>query len=365
VKVNGVHTRSIWLEADGWSIGVIDQLALPLELRTAALRSIDDVVRAITDMRVRGAPLIGATAAYGMALAARADATDAGLDRAAARLLATRPTAVNLRWAIERVRRALAVVQLAARADTAYEIAARICADDVAINHSIGKHGVKLLRELGARNPDRPVQVLTHCNAGWLATVDWGTATAPIYLAHGAGIPVHVWVAETRPRLQGALTAWELAQEGVPHTIIADSAAAHLMQRGRIDVVLTGTDRVSASGDVANKIGTYAVALAARDNDVPFYVAAPSPSIDWELDDGVRETPIEQRDARELAVVRGRDAHGTVTEVHVYPDGSPAVNFAFDVTPARLVTGLITERGIAPASREGLARRFARAAPSA
>jgi methylthioribose-1-phosphate isomerase len=365
VKVNGVHTRSIWLEADGWSVGVIDQLALPLELRTATLRSLDDVVHALAHMRVRGAPLIGATAAYGMALAARADPTDAALDRAAAALLAARPTAVNLRWAVERVRRALAAVQAEARAHAAYQLADRICAEDVDINHSIGTHGVKLLRDHFARNPDRPVQVLTHCNAGWLATVDWGTATAPIYLAHREGIPVHVWVAETRPRLQGALTAWELAQEGVPHTIFADSAGAHLMQRGRVDMVLTGTDRVTATGDVANKIGTYAAALAARDNDLPFYVAAPSPSIDWELEDGVRDTPIEQRDARELSVVRGRDAHGAITEVSVYPDGSPALNVAFDVTPARLVTGLITERGIAPASRAGLARLFAQAAASA
>jgi methylthioribose-1-phosphate isomerase len=365
VKVDGVHTRSIWVEADGWSVGVIDQLALPVALRTATLQSLDDVACAITEMRVRGAPLIGATAAYGMALAARADPAAAALDRAAARLLATRPTAINLHWAVERLRRTLAGAQPAARAAAAYQLAARICADDVDINHRIGIHGVKLLRELAGRNPDRPVQVLTHCNAGWLATVDWGTATAPIYLAHRDGIPVHVWVAETRPRLQGALTAWELAQEGVAHTLIADGAGAHLMQRGRIDLVLTGADRVSASGDVANKIGTYAVALAARDNAVPFYVAVPSPSIDWQLEDGVRGTPIEQRDARELSVVRGRDAHGAVAEVTVYPAGSPALNVAFDVTPSRLVTGLITERGIAPASREGLARLFAEAVPPA
>ena len=365
MKADGVHRRSIWLEADGWSVGVIDQLALPAALRTATLHSVDDVARAISEMRVRGAPLIGATAAYGIALATRADPTEAALDAAADQLLATRPTAVNLRWAVQRVRDSVAAVQLAARADAAYAMAARICDDDVQINQSIGIHGVKLLRELAARNPDRPLQVLTHCNAGWLATVDWGTATAPIYRAHRDGLRVHVWVAETRPRLQGALTAWELAQEGVPHTIIADSAGAHLMQRGAVDVVLTGTDRVSASGDVANKIGTYAVALAAGDNGVPFYVAAPSPSIDWQLADGVRETPIEQRDPRELSVVRGRDACGSVAEVVVYPDGSPALNVAFDVTPARLVTGLITERGIAPATRQELARLFAEVARSA
>jgi methylthioribose-1-phosphate isomerase len=359
VKVDGVPTRSIWLEADGWSVGVIDQLALPAAVRTVTLRSVDDVARAIREMRVRGAPLIGATAAYGIALAARADPSDSALDAAAGQLLATRPTAVNLRWAVQRVRSSLAGLQPGARAEAAYEIATRICDEDVQINHSIGMHGVKLLRALATRNPDRPVQVLTHCNAGWLATVDWGTATAPIYLAHRHDHPVHVWVAETRPRLQGVLTAWELAQEGVPHTIIADSAGAHLMQRGHVDVVITGTDRVSASGDVANKIGTYAAALAARDNGVPFYVAAPSPSIDWQLADGVRETPIEERDPRELSVVRGRDERGDIAEVIVYPDASPALNLAFDVTPARLVTGLITEQGIAPATRDGLARLFA------
>jgi methylthioribose-1-phosphate isomerase len=350
---------------------LLDQTLLPLREVVRHYARWEDVADAIKTLVVRGAPAIGVAAAYGVVLAARQskastyDALLADVEIAIKGLAATRPTAVNLRWAVHRVRDSVAGLQLAARTDAAYAMAARICDDDVHINQSIGIHGVKLLRELAARNPDRPLQVLTHCNAGWLATVDWGTATAPIYRAHRDGLPVHVWVAETRPRLQGALTAWELAQEGVPHTIIADSAGAHLMQRGAVDVVLTGTDRVSASGDVANKIGTYAVALAAGDNGVPFYVAAPSPSIDWQLADGVRETPIEQRDPRELSVVRGRDARGSVAEVVVYPDGSPALNVAFDVTPARLVNGLITERGIAPATRQGLAQLFAEVARSA
>jgi methylthioribose-1-phosphate isomerase len=359
VKVDGVHTRSIWLEPDGRSVGIVDQLALPHEFRVATLRTLDDAVAAIAGMQVRGAPLIGATAAYGMALAARADAAMATLENAAARLSATRPTAVNLDWAVQRVLRVLTARPRGERVAAAYRIAADICNEDVEINRRIGVHGVKLLQATAARNPHRAVQVLTHCNAGWLATVDWGTATAPIYQAHQRGVPVHVWVDETRPRLQGALTAWELAQEGVPHTIIADGASGQLLREQRVDVVLTGTERVSACGDVANKVGTYLTALAARDNGVPFYVAAPSPSIDWQLDDGSR-TPIERRDPRELSTVRGRDACGQPAAVNVYPNGSAVLNIAFDITPARLVSRLITERGIAAARGDRLAQLFGR-----
>ena len=276
-----VHARSIWLEEDGWSVGIIDQLHLPGELRGAALHSLDEVACAIREMRVRGAPLIGAAAAYGMALAARADPDDSALADAAARLLATRPTAVNLRWAVERMLAALRPLPAGERAAAAYREAAEISGEDVEINRRIGEHGVKLIRSLAARNEGRQVQILTHCNAGRLATVAWGTATAPIYMAHAEGIALHVWVDETRPRFQGALTAWELASAGVPHTLVADSAGGHLMQRGDVDLVITGADRVTPDGDVANKIGTYLKALAARDCGVPFYVAVPTPTIDW------------------------------------------------------------------------------------
>ena len=350
--------RSIWLEEDGWSVGIIDQTHLPGELRTVTLRSADQVAEAIASMRVRGAPLIGAAAAYGLALAARTDPSDVALQAAAARLVGTRPTAVNLRWAIDRGLGTLTSAPEGEREAAAYRLAAEICREDVEINRRIGEHGVRLIRAIAARNEPGPVHILTHCNAGWLATVGgWGTATAPIYLAHAEGIGVHVWVDETRPRLQGALTAWELADAGVPHTLIADNTGGHLMQRGKVDLVITGADRVTSRGEVANKIGTYLKALAARDNGVPFYVAVPSPSIDW---DASEETsiPIEERDPRELSHVRGANPSGASGEVGVYPLGSRALNVAFDITPARLVNGLITERGVAPATREGLMTLF-------
>jgi methylthioribose-1-phosphate isomerase len=310
-------------------------------------------------MLVRGAPLIGAAAAYGMALAMRADPGDAGLDRALALLGAARPTAVNLRWALERMDSALRDRPAAERAAIAYAAAAAIAEEDVAINRAIGEAGLGLIQAAAARHPGEPVNILTHCNAGWLATVDWGTATAPIYLAHDRGLPVHVWVDETRPRNQGAsLTAWELKNHGVPHTVIADNVGGHLMQHGRVDLCIVGTDRTTATGDVANKIGTYLKALAARDNGVPFYVALPSPTIDWRLSDGLAQIPIEERSARELSHVSGLTAAGEIATVQVVPEGSPVANYAFDVTPARLVTGLITERGVAPASRAGLAALF-------
>ena len=360
MKIDGIPHRTIRLAADGRSVEVIDQTRLPFEFAHLRLCSLEDAALAIGRMVVRGAPLIGATAAYGMALAMAEDASDAGIEAAHARLLRTRPTAVNLAWALERMRTALRGVPVAERVEVAYAGAAAICDEDVAINAAIGRHGLALIEAVAAGRPaGMPVNVLTHCNAGWLATVDWGTATAPIYMAHDAGIAVHVWVDETRPRNQGAaLTAWELGRHGVPHTVIADNAGGHLMQHGRVDLVIVGTDRASATGDVANKIGTYLKALAAADNGVPFYVALPSPTIDFGVEDGLREIPIEERGAEEVARVTGRTAAGRIETVEVVAPGSRVANPAFDVTPARLVTGLITEAGVAEASREGIAGLF-------
>ncbi len=356
MNVDGTHYRSIWLNDDGWSVSVIDQTRLPFAFDVKRLTTMDDAAVAIRDMIVRGAPLIGATAAYGICLALRADAGDAAVDRAHAALLATRPTAVNLRWALDEMRDALRNRPRDERLTAAYARAAQICDDDVATCHAIGGHGLALIREAWARaGRKRPVNVLTHCNAGWLATVDWGTALAPIYMAHDDGVPVHVWVDETRPRNQGAaLTAWELGSHGVPHTVIVDNAGGHLMQHGEVDLCITGTDRTTATGDVCNKIGTYLKALAAHDNGVPFYVALPYSTIDWTVRDGLAGIPIEQRDAAEVTRLRGRTASGEVVEVSVTPDAAPAANYAFDVTPARLVTGLVTERGVCAASEEGL-----------
>jgi len=357
MNVDGVHYRSIWLERDGGPVGIIDQTRLPHEFVTRSLECAGDAAEAIRVMRVRGAPLIGATAAYGVALALRADPADASLDAACETLLATRPTAVNLRWALQRMHKALAALPLADRVAAAYALAARICEEDIAINEAIGGHGLDLIRDLwrGRSDSAEPLHILTHCNAGWLATVDWGTALSPIYQAHDAGVPVHVWVDETRPRNQGAsLTAWELVAHGVPHDVIVDNAGGHLMQHGLVDLCITGTDRTSRNGDVCNKIGTYLKALAANDNQVPFYVALPGPTIDWQLGDGVGNIPIERRDPVEVTHVYGRNAQGGIEAVQVTPDGVSAHNYAFDVTPARLVTGLITERGVCAASEEGL-----------
>lgn len=360
MKIAGTPYRTIWLESDGWSVGIIDQTRLPHAFVTLTLRDVGDAVRAIREMEVRGAPLIGATAAYGMALAARADPRDGALDEAAQRLAAARPTAVNLRWALERMQDALRNQPMAERGRIAYEAAASIADEDVATNRALGAAGFPLIQQAAAKKAGgEPVNILTHCNAGWLATVDWGTATAPIYHAHEAGLPIHVWVDETRPRNQGAsLTAWELGNHGVPHTVIADNVGGHLMQHGMVDLCIVGTDRTTATGDVANKIGTYLKALAAHDNGVPFYVALPSSTIDWTIGDGVAEIPIEQRTGRELSHVTGLTESGEIATVRVTPAESPVANYAFDVTPARLVTGLITERGVAPASREGLAKLF-------
>jgi methylthioribose-1-phosphate isomerase len=360
MKVDGKAMRSIWLEPDGWSVGVIDQTVLPHRFATARLATLDEAAHAISSMLIRGAPLIGATAAYGMCLALRADASDEGLDRAYATLLATRPTAINLKWALDEM---MAVVRNRPRADraaAAYRRAAEICDEDVAVNTTIGRNGLPLIEAIAARKkPGERVNVLTHCNAGWLATVDVGTATAAIYLAHDKGIPIHVFADETRPRNQGAsLTAWELGQHGVAHTVIADNTGGHLMQHGAVDLVIVGTDRVTANGDVCNKIGTYLKALAARDNNVPFYVALPSPTIDFTVADGVAEIPIEERSAEEVATMTGRTADGRIETVRIVPDGSAVANYGFDVTPARLVTGLITERGVIDASRAALAGAF-------
>lgn len=353
MKVDGIHTRTIWLADDGSSVEVIDQTCLPHDFVRRRLTSAEDAAVAIADMIVRGAPLIGATAAYGLALAMRDDSSDENLARSAERLLSTRPTAVNLRWVLDRLRHMLEASPASQRRELAYAEAARICDEDVAINRAIGEHGLALIER--HRRRDGPVNVLTHCNAGWLATVDWGTALAPVYMAHDAGIAVHVWVDETRPRNQGAsLTAWELEQHGIPHTVIVDNVGGHLMQRGKVDLCITGTDRTTASGDVCNKIGTYLKALAARDNGIPFYVGLPGPSIDWTMDDGIAEIPIEERDPQEVTTISGIAPHGERISVRLTPGASAAANYAFDVTPARLVTGLITERGVCPASPAGL-----------
>ncbi len=360
MNVRGRPYRTIWPGADGASVEIIDQTKLPHEFTTARLTTLDEAAHAIRAMLVRGAPLIGATAAYGLWLALRADASDAGLARAHATLLATRPTAVNLRWALDRVAAVVRPLAPGARATCALTLAREICDEDVAINRGIGEAGLPLIKAIATRkSPGTPVNILTHCNAGWLAMVDLGTATAPIYLAHDAGIPIHVWVDETRPRNQGAsLTAWELQNHGVPHTVIVDNAGGHLMQRGQVDLVIVGTDRTTRTGDVCNKIGTYLKALAAHDNGVPFYVALPSPSIDWTVSDGLKEIPIEERSAREVTHLTGKLPDGTIATIGVTPEGSAAANPAFDVTPARLITGLITERGIAEASEKGLQKLF-------
>jgi len=360
MKVKGKPTRTIWPGADGVSVEIIDQTRLPHDFAVVRLSTLDDAAHAIRSMLVRGAPLIGATAAYGLWLALREDPSDAALRRAGETLLATRPTAVNLRWAIERMTAWLLPVPESRRAAAALERAAEICEEDVAINRGIGAAGLPIIQALAARKrPGEPVNILTHCNAGWLATVDVGTATAPIYAAHDAGIALHVWVDETRPRNQGAsLTAWELLNHGVPHTVISDNAGGHLMQHGQVDMVIVGTDRTTATGDVCNKIGTYLKALAARDNGVPFYVGLPSPSIDWRVRDGLREIPIENRSPGEVTHLSGRLPDGTVATVALTPEGSAAANPAFDVTPARLVTGLITERGVSGASEAELRKLF-------
>ncbi|MCW5692461.1 MAG: S-methyl-5-thioribose-1-phosphate isomerase [Pseudolabrys sp.] len=364
MRVNGRQYRTVWVGDNGRSIEVIDQASLPHRFVIVSLRTLDDAARAIRSMQVRGAPLIGAAAAYGICLAVATDASDQALDRAYDMLLATRPTAVNLRWALDEMRRTLRNLPREGRAAAAYKRAGEIADEDVAANSALGERGAAILHDLARKKNGARLNVLTHCNAGWLATVDWGTALAPVYKAHDAGLPVHVWVDETRPRNQGmSLTAWELGQHGVPHTVIADNVGGHLMQHGMVDVAIVGTDRTTARGDVCNKIGTYLKALAAKDNDVPFYVAAPSPSIDWTIRDGVREIPIEERSGAELSHISGRLPDGSVVEVDIAPEGSAMANYAFDVTPAHLVSGLITERGVCAASADGLRSLFPDRAP--
>jgi len=354
VKIDGKPYRTIWLNEDGESVEIIDQTKLPHKFETVTLRTLDDAARAIATMQVRGAPLIGATAAYGVALALRADASDEGLDRACAELAATRPTAINLCWALDEMQKAVRNQPREARVGAAFARAAEICDQDVETNRKIGEHGLGIIQAHAEKKNGATVNVLTHCNAGWLACVDWGTALAPVYRAYDEGIDVHVWVDETRPRNQGAsLTAFELGAHGVPHTLIADNAGGHLMQKQLVDLCIVGTDRTTGTGDVANKIGTYLKALAARDNQVPFFVALPFSTIDWTLSDGA-EIPIEERDSEEVTHIKGRLPDGAIATVEIAPPKTQAVNYSFDVTPARLITGFITERGVTPATRDGL-----------
>ena len=358
MKINGNPYRTIWTAPGGSSAEIIDQDKLPFEVVTVELKSLEDAAIAIETMQVRGAPCIGATAAYGMFLGLQEDPSDAGLEKTSARLARTRPTAVNLLWAIEELTKAVSSATPEERAAIALKRAEEICDEDVEISKGIGAAGLALIEEIASKKQG-PVNILTHCNAGWLATVDWGTATAPIYMAHEKGIDVHVWVDETRPRNQGAyLTAFELGAHGVPHTVIADNVGGHLMQHGQVDVCITGTDRTTRAGDVANKIGTYLKALAAHDNGVPFYVALPSTTVDWSIRDGVKDIPIEERSADEVRFMKGTLPNGDIATVDIIAKGSAAANYAFDVTPARLVTGLITERGVCPASEEGLLSLF-------
>ena len=359
MKIKGSHYRSLWWNYDDDVLEIIDQRSLPYTFIIQQVHTMRDFENAIVEMRVRGAPLIGATAAYGMALAMKVDASDANMDATWESLNATRPTAINLRWALNRCRAALRPLAHSDRAAAALGLAHEIADEDVEINRRIGENGLQLIRDIAIKKPKgQPVQLLTHCNAGWIATVDWGTATSPMYQAHDAEIPIHVWVDETRPRNQGALTSWELGNHGVPHTYVTDNAGGHLMQQGMVDMVIVGTDRTTRRGDVCNKIGTYLRALAAHDKGVPFYVALPSPTVDWAVMDGVADIPIEERDARETTHIQGTRKDGTMGVVQVTPEGTLGGNPAFDVTPNRLVTGLITEKGICNASEEGLSGLF-------
>jgi methylthioribose-1-phosphate isomerase len=369
MKVDGKPYRTIWLNNDGVSVSVIDQTLLPHQFKIVEWHTVEDVAQGIRSMVVRGAPLIGASAGYGVALEMLRDPSDNGFQRAYELLFASRPTAVNLRWALDTMRDALLKLNPDARAPAAFTVAAKICDEDVANCSAIGEYGLSLIEQAWDKTErSRPVNLLTHCNAGWLATVDWGTALAPIYKAFDAGIPVHVWVDETRPRNQGAaLTAWELGHHGVPHTVIVDNAGGYLMQRGQVDLCIVGSDRTTATGDVCNKIGTYLKALAARENQIPFYVALPLSTIDWKIDDGIKSIPIETRSPEEVTNISGRTKEGLVCEVQLTPDGSAALNYAFDVTPRYLVTALITEYGVFRTFPEDMARlryHCSRAEPS-
>ena len=360
MNIDGVHYRSIWLGADGWSVDIIDQTQLPHDFKIVRLTSLEQAAQAIRTMQIRGAPLIGATSAYGLCLALRESTSDSALDAAIKTLIATRPTAINLAWALQKMRRTLLPLLPDDRISAAYSMAASLCDEDVATNEIIGRHGRALIQEIAAKKSNQTVNILTHCNAGWLATVDWGTAMAPIYQAHAAGLPVHVWVDETRPRNQGArLTACELGWAGIPHTIIVDNAGGHLMQQGRVDLCLVGTDRTSRTGDVCNKIGTYLKALAAHDTGIPFYVALPSSTIDWTITEAFRQIPIEERTDSEVSHIIGKlPETGLQAQICLTPEASAVANPAFDITPARLISGFITERGICSANEAGLVERF-------
>ncbi len=359
MQVKGIPYRSIWIDADQPRVHVIDQTQLPFRFETRILTSYEQTADAIRNMIVRGAPLIGATAACGLFLAAASDASDQALKDSANHLLASRPTAVNLRWAIERLLPVLLATPRDRRESTARALAQQICDEDVSINSAIGDHGLPLIQSVADARSGGTVNVLTHCNAGWLATVDWGTALAPIFKAHDAGLDIHVWVDETRPRNQGAsLTAWELGAHGIPHTVIADNAGGHLMQHGHVDLCIVGSDRTTRSGDVCNKIGTYLKALAAKDNTVPFYAALPSSTVDWTIRDGLRDIPIEERSSEEVAYIAGLDEGGGLRSIRLIPPDSQAANPAFDVTPGHLVSGIITERGVCSATEEGLLGLF-------
>jgi len=359
MKVGNQHFRSIWHDAASGAVFIIDQRWLPHRFETVEIDTLDEFATAIREMWVRGAPLIGVTAAWGMAKAVARDPSDTSINSAWEVLHATRPTAINLAWALNRMRDHLIPHPVEERSSLATRLAIEMADEDVEINRQIGENGLQLIREIAFAKPEgSAVNILTHCNAGWLAAVDWGTATSPIYHAHNAGLNVHVWVDETRPRNQGALTAWELGSHGVPHTYVVDSAGGHLMQNGEVDIVIVGTDRTTRCGDVCNKIGTYLKALAAQDNRVPFYVALPSPTIDWKVSEGVKEIPIEQRGGSEVRRQLGRNIDGEISEVAVPPDDSPVGNPAFDVTPARLVTGLITERGVVQPSEAALLEMY-------
>ena len=359
MKVQGTHYRSIWYDHKDCQVKIIDQRWLPHDFRIVALTNLDEFAVAIRDMWVRGAPLIGATAAYGVAISLSSDASDSGLQNTYYTLIETRPTAINLKWALDRLLRALGQVSQEERASKALELAHLVAEEDVGINKKIGEHGLEIVKKIASNKPaGEPVRMLTHCNAGWPATVDWGTATSPMYHAHEAGIPIHVWVDETRPRNQGAMTAWELESHGISNTYITDNAGGHLMQKGLVDMVIVGTDRTTAKGDVCNKIGTYLKALAAHDNNIPFYVALPSPTIDWTISDGVADIPIEERAAREVTHIFGHHEKNSIEEIRVTSEGVSGGNPAFDVTPNRLVTGLITERGVSDASEKALAKMF-------
>ncbi|WP_299997682.1 S-methyl-5-thioribose-1-phosphate isomerase [uncultured Cedecea sp.] len=359
MKIKGTHYRSVWLAEDGYTVEVLDQTKLPFELAVIQLTDLQLAATAIKDMWIRGAPLIGAVAAYGVALAMKEDASDKNLQHAYDTLVVTRPTAINLKWALDRICPQLKELPETERQAEAYRIAGEIADEDVELCKSIGRNGLEIIRAIAASKPKgERVNILTHCNAGWLATVDWGTALSPVYMAHEEGIDIHVWVDETRPRNQGGLTAFELGSHGVAHTLIADNAGGHLMQHGEVDMCIVGTDRTTARGDVCNKIGTYLKALAAKANNVPFYVALPSPTIDFTVYDGIKEIPIEERSGEEQSHVYGIDASGKRSWVDTAPSGTVCGNFAFDVTPAELITGLITERGICQANESALRALF-------